>query len=788
MGGFTEWRNFFYNLFGKECFSNTLNDSFHGRFHYCIVDLTQFIVGLLRTSVTNGDFDTSKLIRSLTNTVEFYMNNEDNPSAPVYTVGVVLLLDSILHVPKNKVETQQSRDTSSSLPNNKRKGVTYNSQPIGKGAKYSASVSSFPSSDTMVKKEDDNDDEDIGHEGGGGDDGDDLDKCIMDDDLFEELLRHFNINNDSQYDHAQHHIFLQHDDHKPSYLGPNVGSSTIWRSHNLKWQLYRLLTHELLSLNVKENRFVIIDEGIAVANARFEEIRQDMMNHYIDWECTSFGKECFISNMTLNHIVERFILYSDEQFSRVPITKIGESDIKLLEYITPDNIHKGITRYLVVSQDTDIIFILLMHFKRLLRPYSPSQSMESQMNESPLEIWLDTQTPGDKAHQPPISRDYRFINVKRLYYCLNAFFHREYAKVENPIELLVFLVNSLGTDFTRSFHTHLKVTPLRVWNAFSELHYTPMVQLPKEGGGGGGRVSSSTPPPSQQGYVLFNAKLNTPIARSNTMHFNSRFRHILGNVIRGYQFDKKTKTYNFDILHHQIEAFFYQLCQVKVVTDLTAIGLRQFQNSDVLSTSLKQPIISLDTIDDIFFHVNEIKSRIEEYNKTNQHSHFNDLFIEKKKKPMLNASFKATLPSEPTTAAAAAEKKSSIAALNKKQLDYLKKMAEKEFPVNYGIPTEEEMKRRVYKVHWILRYYQNGSICPKFTHDHSEYCGMDPNLSIWGWKSTEIMEPSLKQLNSSYYLSIFDDNHLNNREKKQFPFRLFQVKTADHVFNRSVIK
>jgi hypothetical protein len=735
MGGFTDWRNFLFHLFG-DCFTDQLpNDT---SFDVCIIDLMQFMAPLIKNRVnSNGTFlNVDDTIHSLLTTVKYYMNNGNDPNVPSLS-HVVLLMDSILNVPKNKVTTQQSRDETTVVANSLKR------MHIEQGCKD--------------LEEEEGEEE----EGTSGND-DTESSCILDELRYYELVKKLNID-------EHHHLCIKYD-MKNDGVGciPSINGSTLWRSISLKWQIYRMITHELLQLEVKRGKVVVIDEGVAIEESIYESLRQTMINDYSFNERSMYEKECLVSNLILKHIVERFVLHDNHTFTRMPNKPelAGEADIKLLQYITPNN---GASKFLVVSQDTDIIFILLLHMKRFI-------NQKTSKLDASFDVVIDTQTPSDKSSG--VNKPYRFINIKRLWHRMSEFFRQEYFTLNNPIETFVFMVNSLKTDFTSSFNPYLRITNRELWNAFSELHYTPLKKTEKKG--------SSILPPKQEpdeGYILFcntppSATAVIPLKRCNKSHYTPSLRHVLDEAIK-YQFTPNTQTFHFILNSGQIEKFYYLLCQKKLVSDMASLGYRQFQKNDILSNN--KAYIASPT--DIFIYANDVMSKIDAYRKESTQSitneHYNKLFSTPpppSKQPSLNKSFRPSLNGSGSGSGV------STPPINKKQQEFLKKLAEKVLPPQWGIPSEKEMKARIYRIHWILEYYQNGGLAAKYAKNYSDVSNMDNKLSVWGWKCEYITRPTVKDFNSTYYYNKMRDNHAMH--SGTMPFQLFNTVETNEIFNR----
>jgi hypothetical protein len=822
MGGHHAWRNFLFHLFG-DCFSETLPEE-SNELDVCIIDMMQFLAPLIqRKTNSNGQFlNVDEIIHSLLNTAKFYMNNDNNPNVPVIKRSTVLLFDSILNVPKNKVGTQQMRDITLTQNNLNRDAPT-NASNENNTTSYKKQRTSFaqttkknPSVITNKQELDEDVDADELNEGGGGGDANDEfnEDCILDEDRFMKLLEGLDIISKDydakDYDPSDEfgsdlikkasslspHLIVKYDMKHYCPLIEGIDFSTVWRSLNLKWQVSRMITHELLQLDVMKDKVLVIDEGIAIEEQRYEEVRNIMINHHGFASKSLYEKECLVSQLILKNTVQRFMLYHDHSFTRIDQTDIGEADVKLLQYISRGN---GAKKFIIVSQDTDLIFILLLHMKRLINPrtkkFDPSQ-----------EVWIDSQSPADKysSHNTP----YRYINVIKLYLRLCHFFHTEFENVHDPIELFVFLVNSLKTDFTSPFHKHLRITSRVVWNTFSELHHTPQKGKKNEGfilfngnypkdekknkrkndeNGNGVDVNSVT---SSNTKILPAATTTvSTIKRCVKRSCSPLLTGILNEAIQ-CQYNGHTNTFNSIINTSHIEKFFFLLCQARLINDLGSMGFSQFQKNLMPNT-----VPYLEKTSDLFIYANEAIINVNEFIKQQQitSSSFESELqhlptkpsISSSKKASLSASFKPSLSftmSPPPQKSSSSTTLTSITINTKKQHDFFKTLSKQDIPPLYGIPSIIEMKARIYRVQWILEYLQNGGLSPRYGKNQFDTSKHKRNSSQWGWMCEFIAKPKLQQYNSSYLASKFNDDHDNN--SSTWPLFLFSTKETNNVYDR----
>lgn len=385
-----------------------------------------------------------------------------------------------------------------------------------------------------------------------------------------------------------------------------LNGEMIWRSNNTRFQLYALITEELLRIQTVGDVSFVIDDGVDINHELYEERREQMIrDHYFE-DRSLYEQECLVANLARHHFTERFILRTGCEVERLPQTGIGEADIKIPGFVTYNKYDPTATcRYMIVSQDTDLIFILLLHLKTLLT--------SNERDEDPsLEVWLDTQKPSDR--KVGYSRPYRYIDVKALYYAIITLFGKEYPSIKTPIETFVFLVYCLETDFTSPFDKHLTVTPRVVWNTFSALH-TPVERIKTDG------------------YLVFNDAMYdpttfVPIAKKTAESESARM-GVKRSVERQYAFPLQwhsllgeggvTYTYNNETDHYDIElddlkcqTFFYLLCQLKVLDDLSSLGHTQFKKKQAKGGTSGQRTYIMNT-DELFIWVSSIEGRVEQH-------------------------------------------------------------------------------------------------------------------------------------------------------------------------------
>jgi hypothetical protein len=463
----------------------------------------------------------------------------------------------------------------------------------------------------------------------------------MDESLYEKLVQ--------ERGGSHTDLFIDYNEELQCTL-PN---SVIRRSVNLNFQLYRFITHHLLcTTHVPENQVFIIDGGVAVNTDRFAKVRSDIICHK-GWQNLSFyEQECRVHHF-LNeaNYHTQFTLYANGEFHRfVPrdateidqrVHHIGESDIKIQRYITP---HNGLKSYLIVSQDTDIIFILLLHMSWYMSQYTKEEIEE-------IEIWLCTDASMDNKESKP----YRYINIKLLYFSLIALFSKEYPSVFSPVETFIFLVFSLKTDYTEKFPSCLNIGPAKVWHTFAMLHTY--------------RASNDYIPFSHVEKRKLIVTKRSPLV------------NILSNAVRYNE-----KSGQFELDQDAISQFYYFLCQDALLSVRKDLKLP----ADPCLTVIKSHELQL--------YGKEIMEYLQYY-RTDQVVLPNNKVASDITMEMIfdNPSLASQLYGE-----------NEIKLVVSKNKDTLSKLDKKDPPPLFGIPTEEEMGRRIQQRAWYMTYCRNG--------------------------------------------------------------------------------
>jgi hypothetical protein len=246
--------------------------------------------------------------------------------------------------------------------------------------------------------------------------------------------------------------------------------SQIWRNVSLSWQLKRLVTEGVLTMNVPKGRYVLLDEGLPLTEAQYGPLRTQMLRDHgsasgeTGNNISSHARAALVGHL-MKSCLRRVLIAPNHAHRHLPVTGMGESDHKMLYYVQrrlPLGLNMapgGRARYVVKCQDTDVMWQLLSHMRSLI---NPSTGMIDE-----VDVWLDTQTPQDRSSGT--SREYRFIDVVELWRQVHEWLGEEFPSLRNPLETLLFGVFCNNNDYVERFPTHMKIGPATVWNTFMEL-------------------------------------------------------------------------------------------------------------------------------------------------------------------------------------------------------------------------------------------------------------------------------------------------------------------------------
>ena len=540
--------------------------------------------------------------------------------------------------------------------------------------------------------------------------------------------------------------------------------STLWRSISTRLQLVRLMTHAIVFAqadNTRNQATVMLDDGVAIHPDVYCDQRSAMIDDLGFHARPPYAIESMVGAMMRHHMSEHIYVYPDGEIKRTPTRPVGEADIKVCLYI-----QRGGGPYLVVSQDTDSIFILLLHMK----------TVQAEDGSLP-QVWLDTRRPQDEKKSDEASHCYRYIDVTRLYREILALFAVEYAEVRHPIETLVLLTYSLETDFTRAFHPYLEVQPHDVWDVFSELHST-----------------------NRAGFPLFESNINetTPIKpRRQTLRLMPRELRGLLNETVSVTYCAERDTYEIDLDELSLQRFYYLLCEQKVRRDLVAVGYKEFGAKHIVDT------------DQLFMRVAELEESVRlcrekglagiKEREAQSQKVFLAQFDETKRllkesnqaPPVIKSRYGTTaVASQPQPKRESTVKWSdfdldSVGDDAKPLLDKrIVTLSQREIPPRYGLEDAKEMLARIYQRRFMLNYHQNGWIDPRYALSFDERHETHPFRSKHGWRSEEI-EQTDATIARGEFNSCYNAQRYNAEAGLgEIPFRVFTVKETSDVHNR----
>lgn len=792
MGKLTAYRNFLFNLF-PQCFAASL--PVNKVFCVMIIDLTQKLAAVKHAS--EKYVDPQWRAQDARAYVQTRMNDNEYINGARVRSTTVVLLDSPGNVPKIKATRQKERDKANETQNE------------------STSIGS---------------------------------NVIMDEEAYNRFAEEYDVE-------AMSHLIVNSD-----FLCPFSGDM-IWRSVNLRLQFYRVVVQELLRMSLKKGKVLIVDDGPAIDERRYVEWRNTQIEANDYGSRSEYEKECLIGCVGLARLNHRFILYDDGHYARLPASSWGEADVKVCEYITRDGANDS---FLLYSQDTDSIFILLLHMKNLINP-------ESGRLDDTLEVWIDTQTPIE-AGKP--NRPYRFINIRQLYEEIVAFFAREFPCIASPIETLTFLAYARETDFTQPFHPFLKIGDVCVWDTFSQLHTcrtdgtyaafnqkAPTNEEKAESGQKRKRATSDAVAPPRMARVK---------PHPQTMRFV-----LSGAISVVYNEELQCSEVRMDA--QRVAHFFYYLCQsTRLRSDLNALGYvtKQLKGESVLLTP-----------DDIFTYTSEIADKIRQLKQQSNESRkkaevqFSVNGKQFKSSPIENASAVNSVErlknharemvkqfsdkKEPIKVSLPFVKSATGSASNRSPVDvkevgkllhglrdigrvkvekiedidegspwqvggtgrfdtaaeiedfddddtfnnsdrgaasipvtrtnpkgqqhidtHWTKLSSEDIPIDYGIPRKRQMLARIYRIHWVMNYSQNGWRTRHYAHSCCASPVTDETLSQWGWRAREIKPTDHDFKFSHYNNSYLQFQSCETVNKGEFPVRVFETEECDNIYNR----
>lgn len=505
--------------------------------------------------------------------------------------------------------------------------------------------------------------------------------------------------------------------------GEVFASFSMWRSCNTRWQFNSLVAKTLLkSIKMGRGKVLIIDDAVVMPHQTYISNRKMMLRDYHFQERTNYEKEVLIAHIMTRQLASRFILYDDEKFARLPVTGIGEADVKACNYIARDN---GTLSHLLVSQDSDMFHILLAHMKRMINP-------ETGRFDDGMRLFVDSQTPKDKKEGT--CKPYRYIDIRGLYEAILALFSAEYPCIEHPIETLMLLFHLNETDFTQELPSFLKMNWRRVWDTFSELHHVSAVDENKKNKKDEPGYLTFTPTPS----IMPRHKTVETRARSKIRDYPNSLLGVLGGegVITLTHTDDEN--IHFGINMARVARFMIAMCQRPLIDDMSK--LKMHYRSPMSPALSSRPYYEEVTV--LSLHAREILDSIKEFR---QEEEMNSLLKPPPKSPVvtMNKSFKPTLGS-----IGAAVKTNPLQRFDK---SVIVELSRKFIPPNYGIPTQSELNARLARVLWLLNYLQNGGINNYMANTHCKTMPLEKEISRFGWVRKPIGIESALDFNCAYY-------------------------------------
>lgn len=736
MGGHDEWIALLRYWF-PHCFTHEIPPG--TRFDGGIIDFTQFQAIIKNMS---GAFDAHAACIRCVNTAHDYMNNTDSPDRPIFDKAIILLSDSVRHVPKAKATVQQTRDDE-----------TPQEEEEEEEAKESVEVDvpKTPNDTTAV---------------------------FLDDRQYEQLINDLGIEYDDYIIHREMR--------RCEWLT----GLQVWRNYNLRWQYNTMIALEVLNrCDVPRGKVLVFDDAVLYDTPEaYKAVRERILGDFKFHDRTPLERDALVSYMLETTSARRHLKHSDGMATREAATGVGEADAKICNYIQLDN---GLESYLVCSQDSDTTIYALLHLKRLLEA-DPEKAGR-------VRIHVDTQTPQDRSKG--INRLHRFINIVDLYHSLVALFAREYPSVVFPIETFCFLVNSLETDFTvRLGQTYNGVTRRVLWDTFSELHHDratsrndgylvmPTAETMK-------KTRQPNEPLARRKVAHHSQKIHYVLGGDDAIRCET---HEIDER------DPSVLEYRIVLNETKVERFYYLLMQVRLVKDMQELKaplpnqpMRVGGTRGVKDTLL--PYYETPSV--LFVCANDILRAIEAYRRRKDLEFINTVKTlvptteTEEKKPQAKHLLPSSKqqqqqqgkkPLRPMSAIMADIGPTISHAPTEKQYDEkaMSKLATKHIPADYGLLTRVQMRGRIRRCTWILNYMQNATVCNAFATCYKsverrpksgDASGESP-LSFYGWRTRDIKTQSTRDLNCSYY-----ECRLISVPLGEVPLRISIVEETDDV-------
>lgn len=537
----------------------------------------------------------------------------------------------------------------------------------------------------------------------------------------------------------------------------NINGKCLWRDINFRNRLNHLVSRELLGLNLKgyEEKKIIIDDGLFLTLKDYSNKAWDILLEYdMDSELISEYQRDTLISLEMQKYYQTAMLYMDKDGKHCVVYKksleIGESDCKAFSYIKRD---ENNNKYLLITQDSDNLFYALLHCKSLLHPET------FKFNN---QLYIDCLSRGDKSNNN--ERDYRYINITKLYQSIINFFETEFNGVNNPIEVFVFIFLSYYSDYHTPVSKELNAGPVRLWKTFASLHsthidgYIPFCT---------DRITKRVPPVSsliETKFILNNAITIEPFNRTSHIDEFGSFstKKNLGFfstyfVIR-FDTEKIKKFYCY--LYQQNIAKHVNLKEIIYDYNLLIEHVINFKKTSNNKKPLKsQAIPSKKNVEKAIELINKKQEILN--NKPNVKQDLTD--VRKKHNNSRNEYEVINL----------------INSIDNNNNGYID---DKNADLN-GLLTLTQLHNRINMINWIMNYFQNGWKSNDFSQSYYLQ-NKKTSKSLHGWKLTPCNNNDADDfpISSNYIIKIFNINYKASPKCTIYSiYNLYKVEYTDTV-------
>jgi hypothetical protein len=814
MGKLTLMRNFLYNLFSKKpgVFRRHLTDDDIKSFCLIVIDMMGFLAGKVKhekkkkkeqTSESSPEeeetFHALNVAQYMRDIALSYMHNNEYTC----TKGLVLLLDSVIHVPKSKAKTQQKRDTTDVEEKNDE-------------AKQ----------DHKPKKE----------------------PIILNEELYNTYTSRVDM------EELNHLLINEH-------FEGQLPRDLVWRSGILNTQLRAVITKELASMPIRNGIKVVFDDGILISDEKYRNTRESIIRDYGFENRSEFEKDCLTSCLAQQYFTQIFTFIGGKDPVRLPSTSLGEADIKFPRFILPPSKGTQTRKTIVVTTDTDAIITLLLHWKTM---QDEADDVELWIDtQRPADRIFGVSKPyrfiNIKALYSAIIELFKeeyptVVNPIETFVFLVCALETDFTddfgtalRITPKVVWDTFSELHAAKLTTNEADGTVKRTRAETFIRYNAAMYDE--QYP---------TKSSLKDKDKMGVIIRSKPGESVLPRE--------FHDILSDAVQ-YKYDAKTDFYNITLDDFKCQRFLYLLCQFRVIDDLAALGNKEYDKKklayrkfitnrdelfalatfvveetekhknakdtntaiDAMLESKKRkalsdlgdriekkkqqrigpleqppqakPVNFLTTkpqngkavfnelLDDIEVEVKETKPPSPSFNQWI--SSVKSKTLETKAEPILlySSSSKEEMEEEDEIEEMEEENETKKPSAfepprftNKKHLDTLVKRG---MPPMYGIPPLNGMLARIYREEFLLNYYQNGWKEPRYKSKIFECDRVNTNLSKYGWKAREIQQndESIKRgdFNNNYYAAFFKEGV----EKGRIPYYLYEIEETDDICNRN---